>query len=425
MNLIIQTHAHLSSPSYPPPPHHHHHHHNGLQTSSVFGASGISGWAIVRECLAQPDFSHVIAITKRSLSKDEFLLDSSSKLDLYNGVNLTEDLVSVTAKLRQIAEIDKVTHVFYTGRLAFPVVSIANGSAYCTHGSGFQKLKATNVAMLDNAVKAVTSLCPNLQFWALQTGGKAYGVEFYGQKGVEYIPPLKETASRIPEPYASNIFYYPQYDLLKAASEGKAWSFCEVRPDLIIGFTPHGNGIGFAQTLGLFLSMYASVRGRGSTVTFPGNQAVWKALHSDSSQDVVAKFHIHASTAAGLEKGGVFNIADEDSITWERLWPDVYDYFGLKGVGPAAEGDADQKLGLDWVMSMKPEWPSWVERNGLKGGALETASWDVMVMVFRFGFFDRQYDLSAAKGTGFVNDSKTIEGYRAAFDRMKVAKMIV
>jgi hypothetical protein len=43
--------------------------------------------------------------------------------------------------------------------------------------------------------------------------------------------PIKESNPRIPEPYASNIMYYTQYDVLEELSKGKKWLFVEVRPD--------------------------------------------------------------------------------------------------------------------------------------------------------------------------------------------------
>ena len=118
--------------------------------------------------------------------------------------------------------------------------------AYAGHGSDYELLKEVNVSLLATATKAITQLCPNLEFWTLQTGGKAYGAEFYGQEGMEIKPPLKESNPRIPDPYASKVFYYAQYDLLAQLSEGQKWQFCEVRPDVIVGFTPHSNGMGFA-----------------------------------------------------------------------------------------------------------------------------------------------------------------------------------
>ena len=44
--------------------------------------------------------------------------------------------------------------------------------AYTGHGTGFEGIKKANVEILENAVHAVENLCPNLQFWTFQTGGK-------------------------------------------------------------------------------------------------------------------------------------------------------------------------------------------------------------------------------------------------------------
>lgn len=50
--------------------------------------------------------------------------------------------------------------------------------------------------------------------------------------------PLKESYPRIPEEYGKNLFYYHQVDLLHELSAGKTWSWCEVRPDIIVCFQP-------------------------------------------------------------------------------------------------------------------------------------------------------------------------------------------
>lgn len=50
--------------------------------------------------------------------------------------------------------------------------------------------------------------------------------------------PLKEDLSRIPEDYAKELFYYHQVDALHELSAGKSWSWCEVRPDIIVCSTP-------------------------------------------------------------------------------------------------------------------------------------------------------------------------------------------
>ena len=296
-------------------------------------------------------------------------------------------------------------------------------TAYAGHGSDFELLKEINVSLLTTAIKAITQLCPNLEFWTLQTGGKAYGTEFYGQKGIEIKPPLKESNPRISEPYASKVFYYPQYDLLAQLSEGQKWDFCEIRPDVIVGFTPNSNGMGFAQALGIFLSMYASVEGQSAKIEFPGTEASWKALHSDTSQDVLARFHIYASLAPEKVSEKAINVADEVT-SWENVWPDICSYFGLKGVGPG-QGPANKVLGVQWMMEHKAEWGQWVDQNGLKKSSIETSSWELMAIVTGYGVFDREYDLSLSKEVGFQEQTSTVAGYHLAFDRMRKAKIIV
>lgn len=48
--------------------------------------------------------------------------------------------------------------------------------------------------------------------------------------------PLKEDLPRIPAEYAKDLFYYHEVDLLHEISEGKSWSWCEIRPDIIVCF---------------------------------------------------------------------------------------------------------------------------------------------------------------------------------------------
>ena len=73
--------------------------------------------------------------------------------------------------------------------------------------------------------------------------------------------------------------------------------------------------MGFAQALGLYLAMYSSEKGKGAEIAFPGSDLVWKALHSDTSQDVLARFHIHASLNPEKLSQKAFNIADEAEIS--------------------------------------------------------------------------------------------------------------
>ncbi len=84
-----------------------------------FGASGISGWAIVQEALKYPSpttFDKVIGLTNRPLKKSEALLPDDERLELYGGVDLSAGAAAVEASLKRIDGIQEVTHVYFCGK---------------------------------------------------------------------------------------------------------------------------------------------------------------------------------------------------------------------------------------------------------------------------------------------------------------------
>ena len=254
---------------------------------------------------------------------------------------------------------------------------------------------------------------------------QAYGVEFVSTGAIPYNPPLQESTPRIPSPYASNIFYYAQYDALSALSASKPWSFCEIRPDAIIGFAPNNNFMNLAQGLGLFLAMYRSFEGEGAEVPFPGDEKAWRHRHTDTSQDVLARFHIHAALHPEEVEGKAFNVGDEDgAVIWaDGVWDGVCSFFHLKGVGPEKKEKGDKPTGVDWMNAQKPKWAQWVKDNGLKEGALEGTSWEFFAALFSIPF-DREYDLTASRSVGFKDSVNTAAGYHIAFERMRQANII-
>lgn len=126
----------------------------------VFGASGVTGHAILKELLKYPDsqiFGRVIGLTNRPLNIKDALLPDDDRLELVSGLDLT-DRDGTLQKLRSIPGIEDTTHVFYT--------------AYAGHGSDYETLKETNSKILQNAIDACEDVCPNMQYCTLQTGGK-------------------------------------------------------------------------------------------------------------------------------------------------------------------------------------------------------------------------------------------------------------
>lgn len=192
---------------------------------------------------------------------------------------------------------------------------------------------------------------------------------------------------RIPDPYAQNIFYYPQYDIMTNASTSKPWTFCEIRPDAIVGFVPQNNLMNIAQAIGLFLSLWKELEVEGGApraVPFPASREAWTALHTDTSQDILARFHIYASLRPQLVSGEAFNVADGPASTWESKWPRLCEYFGLRGVGPDADSTGFNAQA--WMEKQEKHWQPWVEKFGLKEGALQGTSWAFMQVSRRMPF---------------------------------------
>lgn len=322
---------------------------------------------------------------------------------MFNGMDL-KNREQVLLQMQSIPGIKGVTHVYF--------------AAYTGHGGSYQDLKSVNTEILTNAVGTCEICCPNMQFFTLQTGGKAYGVEFHDK--VDYNPPLSESLPRIPDPYAQNVFYYEQYDIMQRASTAKPWNFCEIRPDAIVGFVPQNNAMNIAQALALFLSLWRYVEGEGDGVRFPGSMEAWRAAHTDTSQDILARFHIYASLHPLEVSGRAFNVADGPATTWEQEWPEVCAYFGLKGLAP---NEAEPFDAQKWMESHQSQWAEWVQKFGLKEGALEGTAWDFMQAITSIPF-RRDYDLSAARSIGFTEERKHAEGYKICFDQMRKARII-
>lgn len=179
--------------------------------------------------------------------------------------------------------------------------------------------------------------------------------------------PLSEDLPRIPEPWQSQNFYYNQTDWLESQSSGKQWTWCEVRPDVVVGFVPNNNVYCLAQTLGTYLSAYRAIEGEGATCEFPGTEESWEILSNDSSQDIIARFCIHAAlNPKTCGQGQAFNVADNSQpSSWSKKWPVICEFFGLKGATPPAGGSGPQPG--QYLADHISQWKA-IEKHGLATG---------------------------------------------------------
>ncbi|KAI3395262.1 hypothetical protein diail_1615 [Diaporthe ilicicola] len=293
----------------------------------VLGASGVSGWAALHQSTIYPTpatFEKITGTTNRPLSKEQALLPADEKrVRLISGIDFTKVVDEVKALLMEkVPDIDTVTHVIY--------------AAYRVPGEkGPMPLRAANDALLETSITAITALAPQIKSVILQTGGKAYGLLF--SEHINLKPPFHESQPRVPSPWGDEIFYYSQ-----------------VRPDTIIGFVPGTNAMNVAQGLGFYLSLFREVHGVGAQCAYPGTAAGFRSLHTDSSQDVIARMEIFAALHPDRCGGGrAFNVADGEVVTWADIWGAICAYFGLVGAPPTEEAAT---VG-DFVSKHVDRWP--------------------------------------------------------------------
>ncbi len=217
------------------------------------------------------------------------------------------------------------------------------------------------------------------------------------------------------------VFYYHQYDALKELSASRPWTFSEIRPDVIVGFTPGTNFMNCAQGLGLWLSLAREVHGAGAQISFPGTEASWNAKATDTFQDILGKMNIYA--AVNHDKcgnGESFNCADGSVASWADKWPGICSWFGLEGTPPGENPYSAE----EFVKEHRDTWRKLEEEHRLKEGIIDNFSWRFLYAITAMCDFDRQYDLSKARSVGFEETLDTVKGYTTSFERMREGKII-
>ncbi|KAE8853632.1 hypothetical protein PTNB73_02045 [Pyrenophora teres f. teres] len=376
----------------------------------IYGASGISGWAIVNSILngypSNDAFSRVTAMVNRPLTREMALWPDDSRLQIVSGVDLVKGTQEELEKQikEKVKDVETDSH--------FPAYKqIDDPESECK----------TNEAMLERAVTAIDHLSSKLSYVLLPTGTKIYGCQMLDKFPFAQELPLKETLPPIPEPYLSQLFYYNQIDCLKRISKGKSWNWCEVRPDNIIGFVPNNNAYCLAQTLALYLSLYRSIEGEGAKCPFPGTEKSWVNKYNESPQDMVAHFSIYASLHSEKTASQSFNVGGQED-SWSGKWPVICDYFGLNGTGP--EENSPQPGA--YIDAHKKEWQELEKKHNLKKGSVDS---DITHPGFQYFImtmfdFDRQMSMEASHKVGYTEEIGTKETWTTAFDRMRKAKVI-
>lgn len=189
----------------------------------------------------------------------------------------------------------------------------------------------------------------------------------------------------------------------------------------MIGFVPGTNAMNIAQGLAFYLTLYRQVHGEGATIPYPGAEHGYRHKHTDTFQDIAARGEIFAALNPDkCGSGRTFNIVNGDVVTWADKWAPLTSYFGLRGVGPQGEFEPPAQF----VHRHAGVWDEMVKRENLKPGRIEGFSWAFLDVLMDKAFFDRHYDVSAARAVGFNETIDTVKAYTIAFDRMRQARII-
>ncbi|KAL4955731.1 hypothetical protein BDW69DRAFT_204226 [Aspergillus filifer] len=368
----------------------------------VFGASGISGWAVTKNLLSYPSpttFSRIIALTHRPRTVEDSGLSSDPRLELYSGIDLRASLDNVKQQMEsKIPGLEEVTHVYY--------LAYANATAY---SENVMDIKDINVHMTSNAVHASDQLCTNMKFFLLQTGTNNYGVAvFRYMDKITINPPLKEDQPRIPSPWGDEIFYYAQVDLIKEAAKGKQWKWCEVRPDQIIGHVPAVTSMTYVEPIALYLSLYRYVNGPGA-------------------RDIITRAEIYLSVLKpDAANGEAFNIADTATPgPWSKKWPILASYFGLEGTGPNHAETSKEWGEIDkWWNEHLGDYAKMCEEYGLQERVIGEATWVFVKAGFMLLDRNREMSLDRIRSVGFTEELPVGHGHYRAFDQMALEKII-
>ncbi|KAK2028416.1 hypothetical protein LX32DRAFT_590738 [Colletotrichum zoysiae] len=387
----------------------------------VFGAAGLLGWATVEQLLsnypAEGSFDQVTAVINRSLPESEFFWPRDTpnrpSLQIVSGVNLNGTTEDLTRQLGgKVKGIEHVSHVFY---FVFQAV-----------GEDHVRECETNCGMMQRVVDSLTMLSPNLQSFIYPGGTRGYGIYV---PGGTFEAPLKESmADNLSEEYAKTVAYPWFRKILTKASEGKPWTWSEVCPDAVVGFTPNGSGFSLALHWAQYLSLYAYTRGREDNsdlsleVPFPGNESCYNSLFTPVSSRSLGRIAVHASLNGAKWHGKVINIGDSARPTkFSEIWPSLAAWFGLKGVGPA-EINESMKPG-EYVQKNKQYF---VERGLDKAVVAGVGSGSSQLDSVGYWLsFDRQLSLERLRSLGFMEERDPIEGWLEAFRKFREAGIII
>ncbi|MDT5356465.1 MAG: hypothetical protein QOJ56_4997 [Mycobacterium sp.] len=301
----------------------------------VVGGLGVIGRALVDHLTSDPSWD-VVALSRRAPD-----FETTAR---FLSVDL-RDKDSVTAAL---AELKNTTDVFYAAYQPMPTRA---------------KEVDANLALLTNAVEALSSASSNLEHVNLMEGGKWYGFHL----GPTCTPALEDDPRHMPPN-----FYYSQQDWLEDAATRDGFTWSALRPEAVCGFA-----LGNPMNLTMAIAVYAAICGElGVPFSFPGKARAWTALYEVTDARILAQAAQWAATTPSAA-GEAFNITNGDYFRWCNMWPKFADMLSLRDAEP-------RQFSLTEFMADKaPVWDRIVAKQNLKPHAYsDIVSWEFADFIF-------------------------------------------
>ncbi|EQK99045.1 SirS [Ophiocordyceps sinensis CO18] len=388
----------------------------------VFGAAGLLGWSVVNQLLSgYPPAAPFSKVTAGGLSEADLCLPETCpqrpELQLVSGIDLLEGSGDALA-LRladRVPDAGRITHVFYF--------------VFSSFGENHVRECEINCDVMQRVAAAVDVLAPSLQSFVYPGGTRGYGI--YAPGGTFRAPLEERLADQLPEDYAKTCAYPWFRQILAKASRGRGWSWTEVCPDAVVGFSPNGSAFSLALHWAQYLSLYASNHGirpgqvpsgKEVVVAFPGCREAFASKFTPVSGKVLGRVSIHAALNPGICGGKVINVADsEQPISFSKAWPVIAAWFGLVGVGPADDEGAPSPG--EYVAKHKQVFEEQGRPRALTCGVgAGTAQLDAVGWWLKF---DRHLSLERLRALGFQEQQDPVEGWLEAFGQFRAAGIII
>lgn len=234
-------------------------------------------------------------------------------------------------------------------------------------------------------------------------------------------------ADNLPEDYAKTVAYPGFRKILTEAGNNRPWTWSEVCPDVVVGFSPIGSNFSLALHWAQYLSLYAynhkiggDPSNKRAEVPFPGTMEGYTALFTPVSSRTLGRIAIHAGMNPEKCGGKIINMMDDSRPTcFRELWPIIAGWFDLVGVGPSEDNGLAPS---DYIEQHKHVF----EGNGLPKGitAGVGAGSKQLDSVGYWLSFDRQLSAERLREVGFEEERSPAEGWLEAFEKFKAAGII-